>query len=213
MSIHDQPVNSFLPKSHVVRGYGPLDLFLAKKRGQIAARYIKPVLRRERILDIGCGSYPLFLTKINFEEKYGLDKEARPVAGNTVHPPGIIFVKHDIENEAELPFQEDFFDVVTMLAVFEHIEPDRLIDILKEIRRILKPGGRFFLTTPAPRADKLLRFMAKWRLISSEEIDEHKSAYNHTALIGYMEKAGFAGEKMKSGYFELFFNIWFYADK
>ena len=213
MSLNDQSGNSILSQSHVVRGYGPLDLFLAKKRCKIAARYMKSVLRRERVLDIGCGSYPLFLTKINFEEKYGLDKMAWPVTGNTGHPPGIIFVKHDIENKAELPFREDFFDVVTMLAVFEHIEPDKLINILKEIRRILKPGGRFFLTTPAPRADKLLRFMAKCRLISSEEIDEHKSAYNHTALIGYMEKAGFAGEKMKSGYFELFLNIWFYADK
>jgi Methylase involved in ubiquinone/menaquinone biosynthesis len=36
-----------------------------------------------------------------------------------------------------------------MLAVFEHIEPFKIENSLKEIYRILKPGGRFILTTPA----------------------------------------------------------------
>lgn len=108
----------------------------------------------------------------------------------------------------KLLFEGSFFDVVTMLAVFEHVQPDKLIGILKEIRRVLKSDGIFILTTPAAWTDRLLRFMAKLRLISSEEIDEHKGAYNQTSIASYLDKAGFERTKIKLDYFEMFLNNW-----
>ena len=125
-------------------------------------------------MDIGSGFYPLFLVSVDFSEKYGLDKEVRASVKEEMKGEGITLVSHDIENEEKFPFEDNFFDVVTMLAVFEHISPNKLVGVLKEIKRVLKPNGRFILTTPAAWTDKLLRFMAKLRLISSEEIQDHK---------------------------------------
>jgi ubiquinone/menaquinone biosynthesis C-methylase UbiE len=120
----------------------------------------------------------------------------------------IKIIDHDVESGQILPFPADQFDVVTMLAVLEHIEPARLPGTFSEIYRVLKVGGTFILTTPAPWTDGLLRLLAKLKLVSSVEIEEHKDAYDQNRLLALLQAAGFTAEKVKSGYFELGLNIW-----
>lgn len=121
--------------------------------------------------------------------------------------------KLDLEENPNLPFKNNFFDVVTMLAVFEHIQPDNLKRILKEIRRVLKPDGRFILTTPCPWSNKLLLIMSKFRLVSQEEIAEHKKYYPLRSVLNRLIEAGFSNDKIVSGYFEVYLNSWVYAEK
>lgn len=49
-------------------------------------------------------------------------------------------------DSAKLPFADGSFDLVTANMVFEHVEAPQ--EVLKEIRRVLKPGGRLLLLTP-----------------------------------------------------------------
>ena len=198
---------------HIVRGYGPLDLYLAKKRCKMAAWHLRDIHHRHRIIDIGCGAYPLFLTQIDFAEKYGVDKEISNELQDSAMRHGIVLKEIDLQGETVLPWRDNSFDAVSMLAVIEHIEPDFLPSLLDEIYRVLKTQGRFILTTPAPWTDILLRFMAKLKIISEEEIRDHKGVYSHKILASYMSGAGFTKDKMKFGYFELFFNIWAIGDK
>lgn len=199
--------------SNVTRGYGLLEGFLAGQRVKIANKLIPDEYRKGKILDIGCGSYPLFLTSTEFANKYGLDKVVKPQDIKFFNEKRINLINHDNETENKLPFENDFFDVITMLAVFEHIEPAQLPILLAEIRRILKPGGVYVLTTPAVWTDGLLRFLAKLHLVSPTEIEEHKDAYNFKKIANFLNKGGFSTEKMKFGYFELFMNIWATATK
>lgn len=46
-----------------------------------------------------------------------------------------------------LPFQDNHFDVVTMLDVLEHVEDD--LAAVQEIHRVLRPDGAFVLSVPA----------------------------------------------------------------
>jgi ubiquinone/menaquinone biosynthesis C-methylase UbiE len=199
--------------SRVVRGYGPLDLFLAKLRCKTAERLIILAGKNGRILDIGCGSYPLFLATIDFSEKYGLDRNIEDSTKKRMKEQGIILLKHHIEREDKLPFQDDYFDVVSMLAVFEHIAPEKLVAVHKEIYRILKPGGMHVITTPAYWTDALLKFLARIRLISDVEIEEHKGTYNCEMITSVLQQANFRPDKFKFGYFELFMNTWATAIK
>lgn len=168
--------------------------------------------RNGRILDIGCGSYPLFLFSVDFAEKYGLDKVDNKQK-NALLNRGISFLEYDIEYQNNLPYQNNFFDAVTILAVFEHIEPKKTLAILREIYRILKPEGICILTTPSAWAVLPLKIMAKMRLVSSTELAEHKYAYKPSELMAIFEKTPFARENLRSGYFELGMNIWVIAKK
>ena len=202
-----------MPASRVVKGCGLLDPFLAKQRCRMAKRQIRLAKKNGRILDIGCGSYPLFLISVDFSEKYGLDKMVCNGLNGNTKEQGITLISSKIGQEESLPFESDYFDVVSMLAVFEHIEPGKLVKIHKEIYRVLKPGGMYIMTTPAIWIDGLLRFLARLGLISNVQIGEHKGSYNHSMISSILEESHFQREKLRFGYFELFMNIWATAIK
>ncbi len=195
--------------SGVTRGYGLLESYLAKKRCEMANRHIPDDARSGRLLDIGCGTYPYFLVNTAFNERVGLDLESDPDNA----PENITLIKHDFENASTLPIDDVSVDVVTMLAVFEHIKLDLLIQLLKEIHRVLKPGGRYILTTPSPIGNYVLYWMAKCRLVSADEIDEHEDGYHQKVIMSHLETAGFSKEQMRFGYFEFWMNNWGYAIK
>jgi len=200
-------------KEHVLEGYGPLDVFLAKQRYKIAHRKLRSLDRNGRVLDIGCGSIPLFLSTLDMAERYGLDQNIEPPAVEKAKTQGIELASFSIEQEQRIPFDDNFFDAVTMLAVFEHIEPKELVRVHREIRRILKPGAVFIMTTPAFWTDPILRFLARIHLISDVSIKEHKDNYRHSQISAVLEQAGFEKSKMQFGHFELFMNSWATAIK
>ncbi|MCC7202793.1 MAG: class I SAM-dependent methyltransferase [Nitrospirae bacterium] len=192
------------------RGSGLLEGLLAKKRARIANALIPPEKRNGRLLDVGCGTFPYFLNNTSFKEKFGIDKG---IGSGVVQAGPLSLSSFDFENDDTLPFREGYFDVVTMLAVIEHLEPDRVAGVLNECRRVLNDGGLLIITTPAFWTDKLLRMMAALGLVSPEEILEHKDVYSHSKIAALLCKGGFSQGKMRSGYFELFMNLWTVAAK
>jgi SAM-dependent methyltransferase len=195
--------------SRFTRGRGLLEPFLARQRARQANRLIPDHLRAGRILDVGCGSFPYFLAHTSFQEKYAIDQQ--PPAGGG--PSEIRWHTLDLNRAPELPFADGHFAVVTMLAVVEHLDPASLVLLLREIRRVLMPGGRVVITTPAPWSDGLLHWMARVGLVSAEEIEEHVYAYTQALLGWYFGKADFAMEKIRSGYFEMRLNMWATAER
>jgi hypothetical protein len=92
---------------NVTRGYGVLENFLSRQRGQMADCLIPNNMRQGKILDIGCGTLPLFLKNVSFKEKYGLDKiddqsQIRPELSH------IRFVRQDFEGMPTFSFKDDF---------------------------------------------------------------------------------------------------------
>jgi ubiquinone/menaquinone biosynthesis C-methylase UbiE len=201
------------PDSRVTRGQGLLEGFLAKRRSNMANKLIPADYRQGRILDIGCGSYPFFLLNTDFSTKHGLDKAMQEDYRRIMQSHDIILTNHDIEKSNKLPFDDEYFNIITMLAVFEHIEEETSTKLLNDIYRILKPGGMYIMTTPSVWTDNLLKFMAKLRLVSSVEIEEHKALYNHVKICSILEEANFSKEKLRFGYFEMFMNMWVTATK
>lgn len=196
------------PRQRVTRGSGLLEPWLARLRARQADRRIPDTLRAGRILDIGCGTYPYFLSHTYFKDKFAIDQhnpgaDTRRVQWHTL----------DLNSVPRLPFEDNFFSVITLLAVVEHLNPASLAAIFKEIHRTLQPGGRIILTTPAAWSDRLLHWMAGVRMVSAEEINEHVYAYTLPLLGWYFGQAGFSMGKVRFGYFELYMNLWATADK
>jgi SAM-dependent methyltransferase len=202
-----------MPGPVVTRGHGLLEGFLARRRYHLAEGLIPDHLRSGRIVDLGCGSYPLFLLSTDFSEKVGLDKLVHISPDHHADCHGLQLEFLDLSAEALLPLPDESCEVVTMLAVLEHLSPIRVPPLMKDILRVLRKGGVLIVTTPAPWSDRLLRFMAGLRLVSPEEIAEHQAAYS-PAQIGKLQRdAGFAKETIRYGYFECGLNCWALAGK
>lgn len=187
---------------------GLLDSFLSRQRAVQAGKLLCFIKGRDRILDLGCGICPYFLQTVRFREKHGIER-----AAESGIIKGVKLTKFDIEAEEEIPFRDDFFDAVTMLAVFEHIEPARLPGVMREVRRILRPGGALLLTIPAGWTHQIIMMLAKMRIVNPVMAAEHKDAYNFRKVTSFLMKGGFDRDKIRYGCFEFFLNMWFVAAK
>ncbi len=197
--------------STYTRGKGVLEPLLARLRMPRANRLIPAGLRSGRILDIGCGSFPYFLSHTAFKEKFAVDQ--LQMAPETAARNQIEFFTLNLNEQPHLPFEAEYFDVVTLLAVVEHLHPDSMALLFQESCRVLKPAGLLILTTPAAWSDGVLKFMARVNLVSAEEIHEHAFAYTLPLLGWHFGQAGFKMSKVRFGYFEFMLNMWATAEK
>jgi SAM-dependent methyltransferase len=91
--------------------------------------------------------------------------------------------------EDDLPFGNDGFDCVVSIDVLEHLGEDQ--PFLRELRRVLRPGGRIVVTVPNGDP-KLLANRIKWRLGMTPEVYGHtRAGYSVTELRDSMQQAGF----------------------
>ena len=91
-----------------------------------------------KLLDFGCGSKP-YRNLFACDEYVGVDLESS----------GHNHEKEDIDfyyNGKSLPFDDNTFDSIFTSEVFEHIF--NLKEILNELKRVLKPGGKILITVP-----------------------------------------------------------------
>jgi SAM-dependent methyltransferase len=182
---------------------GLLSPWLARRRRRTANRLIPEEARVGRILDIGCGTHPIFLLNTRFAGKYGVDRFAREHEA----PQGITLKHCELEQTERLPFDDSHFSVVTMLAVLEHIHPARLPALIRDIRRVLVPGGYFIFTTPSSLGDRVLAVLSRLGITSSAGYDDHKDRYTRTKLRRIFADT-VPDVHIELGLFELGMNIW-----
>jgi SAM-dependent methyltransferase len=178
--------------NNYTRGSGLLEPLLARLRANQANKLITPNLRDGRILDIGCGIISVLPFSYIFSGKFAIENQPTPYSF-----PDISWYKLNVNKDPYLPFNNGYFSVVTLLAVIEHLNPESLIFLFSEIYRTLHPGGRLILTTPAAWSDGLLRLMARFHLVSQEEINDHVFSYTLPLLGWYFGKANFSLEKLE----------------
>lgn len=107
--------------------------------------------KSSRILDFGCGAGGMsrFLGGL-FREVEGFDIQADKIAeGNQfLVKQGVTNVTLHTYDGANIPRPDSSFDFAFCVDVLEHVSSP--LESLKEIRRILKPGGRIYLSFGPP---------------------------------------------------------------
>lgn len=154
-------------------------------RRRIIASFIEKICRdlgnaRPRILDVGCGTGANLEMLSGFGEAEGVD----------VSPDALAFCRErGLENvrqgaAEQLPYEDGSFDLVTALDVVEHLDDD--VAGLREMHRVLRPGGRAMLFVPA--------FMFLWGV--QDDISHHRRRYTLAGLRRAVKDAGFEVERM-----------------
>ena len=98
-------------------------------------------LARRTVLDVGGGAGNMAHHLAHYGAVLNLEYNARPIL--VAQQRGVPTVQGSGE---ALPFQNDRFDLVTLLDTVEHI-PDEL-GVFAECAQVLKPGGLLLVTVP-----------------------------------------------------------------
>ncbi|WP_304045414.1 bifunctional 2-polyprenyl-6-hydroxyphenol methylase/3-demethylubiquinol 3-O-methyltransferase UbiG [Jatrophihabitans endophyticus] len=142
-------------------------------------------LARGRVLEVGCGEGygTAMLAAGGASRVLGVDYDATAVAHAARRYTGADFVR---ANLAALPVRSAAFDVVATLQVIEHVWNHA--EFVGECRRVLRPGGTLFVTTPN-------------RLTFSPGLDApvnpfHTHEFTADELVALLRGAGFAVERV-----------------
>ena len=155
-------------------------------------------IKNKKILDIGCG--------FGWFELNVLKRGCKHISGLEISEKDLITVKKHIKNKnvsfkigsaLYLPFEDETFDTVVAWEVLEHIPKNKEEIMFKEVSRVLKPKGTFYLSTPR-RSFFSNIFDPAWWFIGHRH-------YNKKDLIEYGKKIGFRLKKMivKEGMWEI----------
>lgn len=185
-----------------MRDFNKIDFFIQKKRIALIERYVP---QNSYILDIGCGYYPQNLVSLESKIRKGIGIDMDIPA--TSQSNKISFVECNIERT--LPFPDNEFDCVTILAVLEHLEYPK--EIIKECNRVLRPGGRIIVTIPSNYSKPLLLALAGIGLISREEVYGHRHYFSKKEIEKMLLDSRF--KKIISGHYNLFMNLLFVFEK
>jgi SAM-dependent methyltransferase len=121
----------------------------ADHRARVNARmrvFLRPWLHGEaRVLEIGAGdgSFSLELAP-TVARAWALDV-SRGVLASDDPPPGFEFLLSD---GVSIPLEDASVDLAFSNQLIEHVHPDDLQPHLREVRRVLRPGGRYVMITP-----------------------------------------------------------------
>jgi 2-polyprenyl-3-methyl-5-hydroxy-6-metoxy-1,4-benzoquinol methylase len=142
----------------------PLDRFLQRWRIAKASRYIP---NGASVLDIGCGDGAMFkILGHRIESGLGLD----PILTKSISTPKYRLLPYRFPEN--IP-DSDKFDVITMLAVFEHLPQSILSQCDRICSRLLHSGGYLIITIPSKYVDTILLILKSIKLVEAETLDEH----------------------------------------
>jgi SAM-dependent methyltransferase len=153
-------------------------------RRKILASFLEDICRRvtdrpPRILDVGCGTGANLLMLSQYGDAEGVDVSEDALA--FCRERGLEKVK--LGAAEKLPYDDGTFDLVTALDVVEHLDND--LAGLREMQRVLRPGGHVLLFVPT--------FMFLWGL--QDDVSNHRRRYRLPELRRVLEQAGFEIER------------------
>lgn len=137
--------------------------------------------RPARVLDLGAGvgGFLAGLSELG-ERVYASDTSSEGLA----YCRSRGFPAAAVADGYALPFADDSFDLVCLFDCVEHIPDD--LRAMKEVARVLRPGGLTFLSVPA----------YQFLYANNDRVVHHQRRYSRRTMRALLEGAGFRVERL-----------------
>ena len=149
-------------------------------------RALGTTTKGRKVLEIGCGAGGMMGPLQRYGDVTGLDIDLEYVAYCKERG----FARVLCGSGYELPFGDATFDLVCLFDTIEHIPDD--VQALREIHRVLKPGGSVFVSVPA----------YQWLWSQNDKTAHHFRRYTRRRLLRALRAAGLA--PVRASYFNSF---------
>jgi ubiquinone/menaquinone biosynthesis C-methylase UbiE len=139
-----------------------IDVWVDQGRSDPFLKFFRDLARSapgDRVLEIGCGE-GMLLAALDDAAKFGIDPSVEALLRAKQRSSAACAVAR----AEELPFPPEYFDLVAAVAVMEHFEDPEAATA--EIRRVLKPSGRYItlIQTDMTRRERLAVKMREYLL-------------------------------------------------
>lgn len=167
----------------------------AKNFRRWMARNLAGLPPKSTILEVGCGDGSFTKELVKFSpDVTAIDISESQIAENAKRFTGITFRQHDVAET--FPFNNNAFDVIWCSEVLEHLFDPAFA--LREMNRIIKPGGKLLVTVPYHGRLKNI-------LIALFNFDQHYTPsnphirfYTNKTLSRIAREAGFTDVKVET---------------
>jgi SAM-dependent methyltransferase len=135
-----------------------------------------------RILDAGCGTGGTTVELRRFGDVFGVDlawEALEPARGRGLRDLARASIEH-------LPFADASFDAATSFEVVYHLGVASDTSALREIRRVIKPGGLFMLRVPAH----------DWLRGEHDRLVHTRHRYSRDEVLRKLGQAGFVVDRL-----------------
>lgn len=218
------------PKGKIYTGGG--DFIASGKRHLRLLSLHTQLAPNHQVLDIGSGigrtaiALTEFLGTSASYEGFDVTKKGVSWCTKKIHRdfPNFNFTYVDISNDLyndfstkasnyKFPYGSDRFDIAYLFSVFTHMQPDEVLNYLKEIRRTLKPGGQCLATfftydavenekIKTNEFDKAFPFdMGNYKLMSQKVVAANV-AYQKEFLYDMAQQSELKVEKVIDGFWK-----------
>lgn len=151
---------------------------------------LERVVAGERVLDVGCGEgwFAVELARAG-AEVVGIDVAEEPLRRGRARAPELDL--RLVDDDGPWPLDDASVDVVWAGETIEHVADTA--GWLSEVRRVLRPGGRVLLSTPAHGRLRVLRLALSRRAFEShfDPRADHLRYYTRASLTRLLGELGF----------------------
>jgi ubiquinone/menaquinone biosynthesis C-methylase UbiE len=195
-------VDAAWAKDHPGRAYYDVHLSTIEKH-EMATPTFRQYLNGGgmKILESGCGSgrWMAFFEKLG-NRAFGIDDSWGPLRLAREHDPDMSFVRGDA---LATSFKNDTFDAALSSYVAEHF-PDGPEELFREIHRVLKPQGLFFVVVPFNNSLRryivnpiLMLFWKIWKM-RGKGLGFTEFRYTRAEMDGFLRRTNFEIVEVKA---------------